>query len=356
MWYGAEPDYRAASSRQEQKAWEPRSPGRRHNWMNNMKAFSKFLCVLSFTTFCVACDSGDGGSGAVQNVLSNPGAEVGDMTGWNFDAGVVHAIDSLVETSGTVLPRTGGFFFDMSAAPSASAEMAQEVNVSGLGGTPFMASGWIQTECINADLTCTSEAITDNDYGELAISFFDNVGALISLTSTGPIGNPVSGTGPDGYKSFLRAGTIPAGAVRAEYKLTGTLVGGRHVNVFFDDLSFEVSANRLQVAIEINPGMSPNGVNPGSTSVIPVAVLGSVDFDATQVDFLTVVFGPGEASSVHDGHVENVNGDAFADMVFQFNVSDTGFACGDTDATLAGETFDAVSFTGTEAVKIAGCE
>ncbi len=120
----------------------------------------------------------------------------------------------------------------------------------------------------------------------------------------------------------------------------------------FDDVRVQ---SVLQVSIDIKPGSDPNGVNPRSKDVIPVAVLGSIDFDATQVDSSTVVFGPDEASPVHDGHVENVNGDNFDDMVFHFKVSDTGIACGDPDATLTGETFGGDSITGTDAVKTAGC-
>ena len=64
----------------------------------------------------------------------------------------------------------------------------------------------------------------------------------------------------------------------------------------------------------------------------------------------------GEASPVHDGHVEDVNGDFFDDMVFHFKVSDTGITCGDTDATLTGETFDATPIEGTDSVKTTGCK
>ena len=74
-----------------------------------------------------------------------------------------------------------------------------------------------------------------------------------------------------------------------------------------------------------------------------------------QVDCLTVMFGPNGASPVHGGHVENVNGDGLDDMVFHFKVSDTGIACGATDATLTGETFGGQAITGTDAVKTVGC-
>lgn len=83
--------------------------------------------------------------------------------------------------------------------------------------------------------------------------------------------------------------------------------------------------------------------------------LGSMDFDAMQIDFSTITFGPGGASPAHDGHVEDVNDDGFVDMVFHFKTQETGIACGDTDATLVGETFGGIQFTGTDTVRTVGC-
>ena len=108
--------------------------------------------------------------------------------------------------------------------------------------------------------------------------------------------------------------------------------------------------------VSLDLGSDPNAINPKSKDVIRMAVLGSVNFDATQVDFSTSEFGPDMASPVHDGHVEDVNNDGFFDMVFHFNTQDTGIACGDTEATLSGETFGGDAFTGTDSVKTAGCQ
>ena len=116
----------------------------------------------------------------------------------------------------------------------------------------------------------------------------------------------------------------------------------------------------VPVAIDIKPGSDPNSVNPKSKKKIPVAVLGSIDFDATQIDFSTVTFGPDGATPAHDGHVKDVNRDGFPDMVFHFKTQETGIACGDTEATLNGETFGEppfqFQFTGTDAVKTVGCK
>jgi hypothetical protein len=105
----------------------------------------------------------------------------------------------------------------------------------------------------------------------------------------------------------------------------------------------------------VKPGNDPNDVNPRSAGVIPVAVLGSVDFDAALVDFSTVTFGSGAASPAHDGHVEDVNGDGFVDMVFHFNTQETGIQCGDIEATLTGETFGGQPITVSDAINTVGC-
>jgi hypothetical protein len=81
-----------------------------------------------------------------------------------------------------------------------------------------------------------------------------------------------------------------------------------------------------------------------------------MDFDATQVDFSTVTFGPASASPAHDGHVEDVNDDGYPDMVFHFKTQGMGIVCGDTEATLMGETFGGIQFTGTDAMKTTGCK
>jgi len=111
-----------------------------------------------------------------------------------------------------------------------------------------------------------------------------------------------------------------------------------------------------QVQIDVKPGSDPNSINPRSNGVIPVAVLGSIDFDATQVDYSTVRFGIAEAAPAHDGHVEDVNDDGYMDAVFHFRTQETGIVCGDTEATLIGEIYDGTSITGTDTVNTVGCK
>jgi hypothetical protein len=113
----------------------------------------------------------------------------------------------------------------------------------------------------------------------------------------------------------------------------------------------------IEVAIDIKPGSSPNNINPKSNGVIPVAILTTDTFDATTVDPLSVRFGPKGAKEAHNkGHIEDVNHDGESDLVLHFKTQATGIQCGNTSASLTGETFDGDPIQGSDAIKTVGCK
>ena len=125
--------------------------------------------------------------------------------------------------------------------------------------------------------------------------------------------------------------------------------------VYYDNLSF-VKVSKL-VTIDIKPDSQTNNINPGSQGVIAVSILTSEDFDALQVDPDTVLFGPADAEKAHTQvHVEDVDNDGDMDLVFHFRTQETGIQCGDTEATLTGETWDGTPISGTDSVTTVGCE
>lgn len=106
----------------------------------------------------------------------------------------------------------------------------------------------------------------------------------------------------------------------------------------------------------VAPGGPKNRVNLRSQGLIGVAVLSTNQFDATQVDWETVRFGPKEATEFHErSHLKDVDGDGDMDFVAHFKLRKTGIRCRDTQATLSGETFDGLPFTGMGKIKVVKC-
>jgi hypothetical protein len=113
----------------------------------------------------------------------------------------------------------------------------------------------------------------------------------------------------------------------------------------------------LALDIDIKPGSDPNSINLKSKGVIPVAILTTDSFDASQVDWETVSFGPDGASKSHAmGHIKDVDEDGDLDLLLHFNTQETGITCGDTEATLTGETFSGESITGSDSVVTVNCD
>lgn len=114
--------------------------------------------------------------------------------------------------------------------------------------------------------------------------------------------------------------------------------------------------NLVSVNIDIKPGSDPNAINPANRGLIPVAILTTDGFDATTVSPVTVGFGPGGASIAHrSGHLEDVDEDGDLDLVLHFRTQGTGIQCGETEASLVGETFGGRPIHGSDSIVTVGC-
>jgi hypothetical protein len=122
-----------------------------------------------------------------------------------------------------------------------------------------------------------------------------------------------------------------------------------------DSLTFEVVLPPLEVDIDIKPGSDPNCFNSNSHGVIPVAILGSADFDASTVDPFTVSLDSAgvrvKGESGKAGSLEDVNADGFQDLVVQIT-DEGGYTSGDTTAILEGYTYDGLPIVGTDTICI----
>lgn len=112
------------------------------------------------------------------------------------------------------------------------------------------------------------------------------------------------------------------------------------------------SWDTITVDVDIKPGSDPASINRKSKGVIPVAILGSPEFLVHFVDPSTAVFGPGGATPAHGGHLEDVNGDGYPDLVLHFRTRDADLAGDATEACVSAETTEGQGITGCDAVRI----
>ena len=117
-----------------------------------------------------------------------------------------------------------------------------------------------------------------------------------------------------------------------------------------------VTPRLQQINIDIKPGndeLAP--INPKARGVIPVALLGSAEFDALTVDPDSLTFGPtGNEKSLRRCHMqgEDVNGDGRPDVVCQFENQEARFARGDLEGTVRGKTSAGREFEGRGLLKV----
>ena len=121
----------------------------------------------------------------------------------------------------------------------------------------------------------------------------------------------------------------------------------------------------IPVAIDIKPGGYPNCINISNTGVIPVAILGSADFDVRDIDVSTLQFAGLTVRVKPNGSlqcsVEDVSGDftslegapdGFEDLVCQFLDDESNWTPGDSMATLTGSLYDGTLIEGEDEICI----
>jgi len=133
-------------------------------------------------------------------------------------------------------------------------------------------------------------------------------------------------------------------------------------NLFSYALRTQGTACVIPVEIDIKPGDYANPINLKSKGVVPVAILGSADFDVTDVDVTTLTFGPAGTAPAHDltnparhsGHLEDVNRDGYMDLVSHYRQKQTALTVADTEACIEGATLGGTPIKGCDSVRILG--
>ena len=116
--------------------------------------------------------------------------------------------------------------------------------------------------------------------------------------------------------------------------------------------NFELVSLTPRATIDIGP----DRINTMSQGVIPVAILTSAAVDAATVDASTVLFGrTGVEAAPIQWALKDVDADGDIDLMLHFVAQATGIQCGDTSASVAGETVSGRKFAGSDSFLTARC-
>ena len=113
----------------------------------------------------------------------------------------------------------------------------------------------------------------------------------------------------------------------------------------------------IEVSIDIKPYSIDNCVNINEHGVIPVAILGAVDFDVTQVEPASCMLQGMSVKMVGKSNrllcdYADLNGDGYVDLILKIEDSDGNFIEGQTVATLTGTLLDGTPIEGTDTICI----
>jgi len=147
------------------------------------------------------------------------------------------------------------------------------------------------------------------------------------------------------------------------------ITSNRHETAYIDNIIFALDV--MEAIVDIKPGSCPNPLNVGKKGVIPLAILGTEDFDVFDIDPTTVLLQgvppiprfhmPEDvAAPVPDTQDEcdcdTLGPDGFADRVFHFDAQQIVEALGEINdgdeisLTLTGQLMDGTEFTGSDCI------
>ncbi len=187
----------------------------------------RYFAALLITVVCV--------SGAEASLLLNGDAETGDMSGWSVDlsgassgnTGIIAAVQSLSQSTGTVTPYEGRYFFSFATQATGSTPNAgdtiwmYQTGTAGLDQYALRLTGMYQTETY----------LGLSDVAEVVLSIYDPSNSLLDSVTSGSLISPNLT-----WQSFELSLLIPVNAASWKVELQGTDDSTTFTNVFYDDL------------------------------------------------------------------------------------------------------------------------
>jgi hypothetical protein len=178
---------------------------------------------------------------ATTNLLSNPGAETGDIASWVNDTNI--SLDSGIASA--IQPRTGNYdFLDRTGGGNGS--LSQVVSLVGNQGITAAA---IDGGGLLADVSFWEQAVAQGFYtggGYISLDFWDGASNVISSVST------VEMSAHNGWANDVKLFKIPAGTRYIQYTMNFVWHGFSPL-VYVDDNSLTILDSSLLPRLAILP-------------------------------------------------------------------------------------------------------
>ncbi len=176
-------------------------------------------------------------SGAKGDLLINPGAETGDLTGWT-KGGVSNPFVDNGSFDPGINPHSGRF--DFVGGTGAFGTLTQNVS---LAGAPGVTDAQIDSGIVSAQVSFWEQGLNQgptSDNGFVSLTFRDANNSVLGTVST-----PVIDSHDLTWENFTGSFAVLAGTRSIDYTMNFTRHVGSDNDAFFDDNSLTVSVNSV---------------------------------------------------------------------------------------------------------------
>ena len=197
------------------------------------------VLAIAFNAFLVASIA-QGASITTTNLLTNPGAETGDISGWIIGGSSNPSVDSGSFNPG-IDPHSGDFDFYGHTGPFGT--LSQTVDLIGDQG---LTAADINAGNLFADVSFWEQGLnqgTPSDEAQITLTFLDSAGATLDMEST-PLVDSHNLTWQNGSGAF----PVPFGTTSVVYTMNFIRNVGSDNDSYIDDNSLIVSNNSLLTA------------------------------------------------------------------------------------------------------------
>ena len=191
------------------------------------------ICVTAGLLYCLSVGQAHAAV-PTGNLLINPGAETGDLTGWTVGGVSNPGVDSGSFDSG-INPHTGNFDFYGGSGPEGT--LSQDVSLVAGGVT----AAEIDSGTLQANVSFWEQGLNQgapSDDAHVAIAFLDQANTLIGTSLSTNTVDSHEGS----WQQFSGAFLIPANTRTITYTMDMTRNDGSDLDTFVDDNVLSVSA------------------------------------------------------------------------------------------------------------------